>query len=152
MLSAYFWALQNVNLPFHLLETDNLQLTPKTIQLPSSDSTTTLIDNLTIPSSVVVDINDAVSTSSQTVTNKLIVQARVVWIEGTTEIIVDKPLPGDRKTEGVDADGAEMLHLAYAIWVAEVCQGWVCAGDGTVTVDVAAKVEACNVDAGCGRS
>lgn len=86
------------------MSSDNLQLTPKTIQLTPSDNTTRLINNLTVPSSIVVDVNDAVCTSSKTITDKLIIQARVVWIQGATEVIVDEPLPGDRETEDVDAD------------------------------------------------
>lgn len=69
------------------------QLRPETLQVGTSDGTTRLVNNRSIPSSIVMDIDDAGGTSCKTSTNKLIIYAGVVRIQGTTEVVIDEPLP-----------------------------------------------------------
>lgn len=72
--------------------------------------------DVTVPASVVVDVDDAEGgAGGEAVLHQGVVVAKVGGIEGAAEVVVDEVLPADRKAESVQAVlGHEVLHLGRA--------------------------------------
>jgi hypothetical protein len=98
-----------------------------------------LTNDRTVPTGVVVDVNNAKrSAGVQAALDLLVVRGPGVGIEGAAEVVVQKELPSDRNAEGVQAVVfGEVLHLVDAdlAGVDDV-------GGLARSVDGAAKVEA----------
>lgn len=97
--------------------------------------------DLSVPSGVVVDINDAISTSVQaclavcltvssdhlsilyTHLDKIIVFDKVGIIEGTAKDVVGEELPANRKTESIETISVDkVLHLPNTIGAFEISE------------------------------
>ena len=89
-------------------------LRPKASEL--SVRRTALTNDRTVPTGVVVDVNDAkCSAGVQTALDQLVVRGPVVGVEGAAKVVVEQELPSDRKAEGVQAIVLdEMLDLVNA--------------------------------------
>ena len=102
--------------------------------------------NLSVEASVVVNINDAASTSVQTSLDESIILCEVVFVNVATHGVVREELPADGKAEDVEAIVIDkMLHLSLAV-VTVILQQW---GPSTASsarsVGVATEVEPGNV-------
>ena len=106
--------------------------------------TTAAANNLAVPASVVVEVKDTESGSRvQAVGHLLVVLGEEGGVEVATELAVDKVLPADGETEGVELVVLdEVVHLGLA------GGSRVDVAAGGSTVGVHAEIEACNVDTG----
>lgn len=128
-------------------------MTPEAGELSVGRST--LTDNLAVPASVVVNVNDTHSSSrAQAALYELVIVAEVRGIEGTTELIIDKVLPPDRQSESIQAVVSDKVFDLADAGAARVDDP----RDGAGTVRTTAEIEACNVHtskrdlAGAGRT
>lgn len=128
-------------------------MTPEAGELSVGRST--LTDNLAVPASAVVNVNDTHSSSrAQAALYELVIVAEVRGIEGTTELIIDKVLPPDRQSESIQAVVSDKVFDLADAGAARVDDP----RDGAGTVCTTAEIEACNVHtskrdlAGAGRS
>lgn len=72
----------------------------------------TLADDLSIPASIIVNINDARCTGSQASLDQLIILPGVCRIQLPSKLVVEQVLPADRQSEEVEIVILdEMLHL-----------------------------------------
>lgn len=80
------------------------------------DSTTRLPNDLAAPASIIVNINNTISTRSQATLDKLIIHGEAVTIQIATKDIVHKVLPANREPEHVETMiTSKMVHLSKAI-------------------------------------
>lgn len=105
---------------------------------------TALSDDLAVPSSIVVNVNDAhVCTGIDTALDLLVIRCEVGRIQSTAELVVDQELPAHCKTESVQAIVSdEVLHLSKTI-LARIDN----IGCDAVTRSITAKVQSGNVHA-----
>ena len=89
-------------------------LRPKASEL--SVRRTALTNDRTVPTGVVVDVNDAkCSAGVQAALDQLVVRGPVVGVKGAAEVVVDQELPSDRNAEGVQTVVSdEVLYLVDA--------------------------------------
>lgn len=84
---------------------------------------TTLPNDASVPSSEIVIVYKAVAPSGQASLYQLIIVSKVFSIQGSSQFVVEKKLPGKRQTVHVHAMLAgEMDHLAHAIRIISVAQ------------------------------
>jgi len=76
------------------------ELAPKVGELSVRGST--LTDDRAIPASVVVDVDDARSTTGQATLNELVVLAEVGCVKCATEVVVEEVLPANWEAEDVE--------------------------------------------------
>lgn len=89
-----------------------------------SDSTTRLPNNLAAPASIIVNINNTISTRGQATLNKLIIHGKIVGIQSAAKDVVHKILPANWEPEHVETMVmGEMVHLPNAICVSLGGQG-----------------------------
>lgn len=113
------------------------QLRPERGELGVSDTSTALADNVSVPATVVVDVDDAEIGDSQARGHESIVSGKVGGVEGTTKAVVKEVLPSNGKTEGVEASVSDkVLHLACTSGtrVGDT-------GDGASSVGAAAEIK-----------
>lgn len=107
-----------------------------------------LADDLAVPAGIVVDVQDALGPGGEAARHQVVVVGEVGGVEVTADDAVGEVLPADAETEHVQVVVArEVLHLRRTGAGRDV-------GDAihsTLAVGVAAKVKACDVDAGIRR-
>ena len=109
----------------------------------------TLTDNATIPSCIVVDINDARGSGVQADLDKSVVLSKVVGVERASKSVIGEILPSDRETEDVQAIVLyEVVHLTLTIASTVEGEGRSHTGGVTGSIGATAKVETSNVDTG----
>lgn len=127
-----------------------------------------LTDDLPVPSSVVVDIDDAVSTGGQASLHQRIIFAKVGRIKRSSEVAIDEELPPNRQPVSVQPIvPGKVAHLTGSInvVVAVLEQWWIgAAGRASALLELldrceasekerkyissATKIETSNVDSG----
>lgn len=115
-------------------------LRPKTSEL--SIGRTSLSNDRAVPTSVVVDVDNAKGGAGVQATLDLFVVGReVVGVKGAAEVVVQQELPSHRNTEGVQAIVVDkVLHLVDAslAWIDDTRRL-------ARAIDGAAKVESCDL-------
>lgn len=110
---------------------------------------TSLTNNGTVPTSIVVNVNDAkCGASVQAALNLPVIGGEVVGVESTTEIVVEQELPADGDSECVQTViSGKMLHLVDAslTWV-DYTSCLAC------SIDSATEIESSNLSNGHGQS
>ena len=80
------------------------------------DGTTRLTNDLIVPASIVVNVNNTICTCCQATLNKLIIHAKFVGIQRAAQNIVHKILPADWEPEYIEPVVMnKMFHLPYTI-------------------------------------
>lgn len=93
-------------------------LIPHAREVVIGDSTTRLTNDLAAPASIIVDVNNTISTCSQATLDELIIHSEVVTIQIATKDIVHKILPANWEPEHVETMvTSKMVHLPKAICV-----------------------------------
>jgi hypothetical protein len=106
--------------------------------------TTAAANNLTVPAGVVVEVKDAKGSARvQAVGHLLIVLGEEGGVKGATEVLVDKVLPANGKTESV-----ELVVLDEVVHLGLTGGSRIDVTAGGSTVGVHAEIEASNVDTG----
>lgn len=122
------------------------QLSPDACEL--GVGRTTLADDLTVPSSVIVEVEDAeLGARVQAALNEAIILCKVGRVKSAAEDIVDEKLPADRQTEGVKLVVLDkVVHLAKSVGTLNDVVRFAGARQGAGPISSTAKVEAGNVD------
>ena len=96
-----------------------------------------------------MDINDAACARGQARLNKSVVLREVILVDITRHGIVRQELPANGETEDVKTIVLnEVQHLAETVCTIVLSERRPGSARGTVTVCIAAEVEACNVYTG----
>jgi hypothetical protein len=110
----------------------------------------TLTNNSSIPSSIVVNIEDTQRrTGVQAPLDEAIVLCEVVPVQGTTELVVEQELPAHRKTENVERVVLDkVVHLCECSATTDDVVRLVRSGQGAFAIDRASEIETGDVDTG----
>lgn len=89
---------------------------PQLCKISVSGTAGALADDVAVPASKVVDIDNAVTTSTQACLHKGIVFGEIGWVERPPDHVVGQILPRNRQSVDVEANVLrEVLHLAGPI-------------------------------------